>query len=155
MIGPFFTHHSVCVNIRFIWLFCMEMMRFKSQYFQLRSYTPVFWKRLSFSRKSVSKLKYWKCWKFALIVTKKTCRSLKQRVILKIPSTIFLEPMLFLLALKWNRWEKASSSAKTKANPNFSVKPVERNNHSFLLSIWWVTFFKHLYSRVIMEWIRT
>ena len=31
----------------------------------------------------------------------KTCRSLKRRAILKIPSTFFLEkPMLFLLALK-------------------------------------------------------
>ena len=33
----------------------------------------------------------------------KTCRSLKRRTILKIPSKIFLnKPMLFLLALKWN-----------------------------------------------------
>ena len=32
------------------------------------------------------------------------------------------------------------SSVKTKANPNFAVKLAGRSNHSFLLSIWWITF---------------
>ena len=39
------------------------------------------------------------------------------------------------------------SSVKTKTNANFSVKLAGRSNHSFLLSIWWITFFKHLYSQ--------
>ena len=48
--------------------------------------------------------------------------------------------MLFLLALKWNLWEKAFSNVKTKTNPNFAVKLAGRSNHLFLLSIWWITF---------------
>ena len=55
------------------------------------------------------------------------------------------EPMLFLLALKWNLLEKAFSSVKTKTNPNFALKLGERGNHSSLLSICWIAFFKHLY----------
>ena len=56
--------------------------------------------------------------------------------------------------LKWNVWEKAFSSGKTKTNPNFAVKLAERSNHSFLLSIWWIRFFKHLCSVIrVMECI--
>ena len=68
----------------------------------------------------------------------KACRSLKWRAILKIP--ILKEPMLFLLALKWNLYEKAFSWVKTKTN--FCCKPcwnAERSNHSFL-SNWWIAF---------------
>ena len=35
-----------------------------------------------------------------------------------------------------------------KTNPNFVAKLAERSNHSFLLSIWWIAFFKHLYSLI-------
>ena len=56
------------------------------------------------------------------------------------------EPLLFLLALKWILLEKAFSSVKTKTNPNFAVNFAGSCNHSFLLSIWWITFFKYLYS---------
>ena len=67
----------------------------------------------------------------------------------KISQYRFLEePMLFLLALKWNLQEKALSSVTEKTNTNFAVKLVERSSHSFLLSIWWITFFKHLYSLI-------
>ena len=81
----------------------------------------------------------------------KACRSLKWRAILKIP--ILKEPMLFLLALKWNLYEKAFSCVKTKTN--FCCKPcwnAERSNHSFL-SNWWITFFKHLYSLIMWQYI--
>ena len=44
----------------------------------------------------------------------KACRSLKWRAILKIP--ILKEPMLFMLALKWNLYEKAFSCVETKIN---------------------------------------
>ena len=80
----------------------------------------------------------------------KTCGSLKWRVILKIPN--LKEPMLFLLALKWNLYEKAFSCVKTKTN--FCCKPcwnAERSNHSFL-SNWWITFFKHLYSLIMWQY---
>ena len=59
--------------------------------------------------------------------------------------------MLFLLALKWNLKEKMFSSVKTKTNPNFYVKLAERSNYSFLLCIWWITFFKHLYLMECIE----
>ena len=62
------------------------------------------------------------------------------------PLYLFLEePMLFVLALKWNLKEKVFIGVKTKTNQNFAVKLAERRNHSFLLSIWWKTSFKHLY----------
>ena len=80
----------------------------------------------------------------------KACRSLKWRAILKIP--ILKEPMLFLLALKWNLYEKVFSCVKTKTN--FCHKPcwnAERSNHSFL-SNWWIAFFKHLYSLIIWQY---
>ena len=46
------------------------------------------------------------------------------------------------LALKWNLLEKVFSSVKTH-HLNLCLKTCW--NHSFLLSIWWITFFKHLY----------
>ena len=71
-IGLFWTLHSICLNIWLVtWHFCMEVMRFQSYCFQMKNRTPVFWKMFSFSRKFVSKLKYWKCSKFPLIATLK------------------------------------------------------------------------------------
>ena len=52
------------------------------------------------------------------------------------------EHMLFLLALKWKLQEKGFSNVKTKFNSSFAVKVTERRNHSFLLSIWWISFFR-------------
>ena len=75
------------------------------------------------------KVKVLKTFKISTDSHIKTCRSHKRT--LKIPSTVFP------LALKWNLWKKA--------NTNFAVKLAERSNHSFLLSIWWITFFKHLH----------
>ena len=40
------------------------------------------------------------------------------------------------------------SSVKTKTNPNFAVNLAESRGHSFSLSIWWIIFFKHLYSLI-------
>ena len=71
------------------------------------------------------------------------------------PWYLFLEEsMLFLLAWKWNLQEKASSSVKSKANSNFAIKLAERSNHSFLLSVWSITFFKHLIMECIeLNWL--
>ena len=57
--------------------------------------------------------------------------------------------IVFLLALKWKLLEKAFSNVKTKTNSSFAVKVTERSNHLFLLSIWWITFFRHLYDNRI------
>ena len=68
-IGPFCTHHSICLNTGF-WqsslngndVFSVLVLSTKKRFFS-------FLKRFSFSRKSVSKLTYWKRSKFLLIVT--------------------------------------------------------------------------------------
>ena len=49
----------------------MEMLRFQSNYFQLKNVSPVFWKKFLFFRKFVLKSKYWKRSKFPVIVTQK------------------------------------------------------------------------------------
>ena len=54
VIGPFYTHHSICLNIgfwygSFPWKWCIFKNGKKSR-------TPFFWKRFLFSRKFVSKL---------------------------------------------------------------------------------------------------
>ena len=80
----------------------------------------------------------------------KACWSLKWRAILKIP--ILKEPMLFLLTLKWNLYEKPFSCVKTKTN--FCGKPcwnADRSHCSFL-SNWWIAFFKHLYSLIMWQY---
>ena len=41
------------------------------------------------------------------------------------------------------------SNVKTKTNSSFDVKVTQRSNHSFLLSIWWITFSRHLYDNGI------
>ena len=86
-----------------VWKCCI----FNLSIFNYKKGTAVFRKRFLFSRKFVSKLKYWKRSNFPVTVTYiNTCRSLKQRTILEIPSTILEKSMLFLLALKWNLSKK-------------------------------------------------
>ena len=83
VIGPFCTDYSIIVLILYYyfqyshysylyyWLLigqhCMEMIFVLSA----KNGTPVFWKRFSFCRKSVSKLKYWKHLTFSLTFTQK------------------------------------------------------------------------------------
>ena len=96
------------------------------------------------------KVKVIKLFKISSDCHKKACRSLKWRAILKIPN--LKEPMLFLLALKWNLYEKAFSCVKTKTN--FCRKPcwnAERSNHSFLSNSW-IAFFKHLHSLIMWQY---
>ena len=70
VIGPFCSRHSICLNIGFWqsnleWKWCV----FNLTGFNEKTVTVVFWKRFSFSRKFVSKLKYWKRSKLSPIVT--------------------------------------------------------------------------------------
>ena len=109
-----------------------------------------FLKRVCIFQKIYFKVKVLKSFKIFSNSHIKACWSLKWRAILKIP--ILKEPMLFLLALKWNLYEKAFSCVKTKTN--FCRKPcwnAERSNHSFL-SNWWIAFFKHLYSLIMWQY---
>ena len=92
-----------------------------------------FLKKVFIFQKSCFKVKVLKTFKIFTDCRIKTCQSLKWRNISKIPIP---------LVLKWNFWKKIFSSIKTKTSPNFAVKLAWRSNHSFLLSIWWITFFK-------------
>ena len=73
----------------------------------------------------------------------------------KNPSNVFRRIYAPSVGFKIKTLKKSFSSVKTKTNPNFAVKLAESSNHSFLLSIWWSIFLKHLNSliRVIMEFI--
>ena len=67
VIGPFCGRYSICLNIGF-WQSSFE---WKWCVFNFSGGTPVFWKKFLFSRKFVSKLKYWKRLKLSLIATHK------------------------------------------------------------------------------------
>ena len=61
------------------------------------------------------------------------------------PYYCFLEePMLFLLAWKWNLKEKAFSSVKTKTNPNVAINCWKEQPSIFTVYLM-NHIFKHLY----------
>ena len=114
----------------------------KKRYSSFLKKVCVFWK-------IYVKVKVLKSFKIPSDCHIKTCRSLKWRAILNIP--VLKEPMLFLLALKWDLYKEAFSCVKAKTD--FCRRPcwnVEKNNHSFL-SNWWITFFIHLYSLIMWQ----
>ena len=82
----------------------------------------------------------------------KPCRSRKRIAILKISSAVFRRTLCSFCWL-WNETSKKRRfpSVKTKTNKNFAVKLAGRSNHSFLLSIWGITFFKHQYSLYVIK----
>ena len=61
-----------------------------------------FLEKVSFLRKFVSKLKYWKCSEFLLIVKQKHADLSNGEQFWKSLVPLLEEPMPFLLALKWN-----------------------------------------------------
>ena len=91
VIGSFRTHHSVCLSTSF-WYgsFVWEWWGV----FNLIAFNH--WKRFSFSRKSVSKLKYWNRSKFPRLSHKNMLISQMEMPILKIPSTVSSRKMPFL-----------------------------------------------------------
>ena len=117
----------ICLNIgfwcgRFVWKWCV----FNLSALNLKTVLRFFEKVFVFQKI---------CFKIKVLNTFKTISQTEGYF--ENPYYRFLEePMLFLLALKWNLWEKAFSSVKTKTNSNFAVKLAEMSNHSFLLPIW-------------------
>ena len=127
-----------------IWQFCMEMMRFWMLSTEIR-YSS-FFKIVSVFQNILFKVKLLERSQISNNCRIKTC-SLKWRALLKIPSTGFWKNLWpFLLSLKWNHWNKTFPSFKVKTNLNFAVNLPEISSCSFLLSIWWITFFNYLYS---------
>ena len=108
-----------------------------------------FLKKVSIFRKICFKVKVLKSFKISSACHIKTCWTLKQRPILKIPRIVFRSIYFLSVGFKTKTLRKSFFIVKTKTNPNFAVKLAERSNHSFLLSIWWITFFKHMYSLTI------
>ena len=62
-------------------------------------------------------------------------QSLKQRAVLKIPSTLFRRIYVLSVGFKIKALKKAFSDVKTKTNSNLAVKVTEISNYSFLTSI--------------------
>ena len=130
VIGPFCTHHSVCLNICFwcccfVWRWCVFniVLSTKKQY-------SIFWGRFSFSRKSVSKKNYWNCSKFPLIATLKHADFSNGGLFWKSLVPFFRRTSGLFVGFKLeplkNRFPKFS-------NTHFAGKLVERSNQSFLL----------------------
>ena len=59
----------------------------------------------------------------------------------------FRRTYAFTVGCKMKTLRKIVLNVKIKTNLSFAVKVTERSNHSFLLSIWWIAFFRHLYDR--------
>ena len=82
--GPFYTSHSICLNIGF-WY-----GSFASKYFalSLKNDIPIFWKKVFVFQKICWKVQVLKAFKLFSNCHIKTCQSLKRRAILKIPDTV-------------------------------------------------------------------
>ena len=81
----------------------------------------------------------------------KTCRSLRSDggLFWKSLVAFFRRTYALSVGFKMKRLRKSAFQCyKTKTSPSFAVKPVKRYRHLFLLSIAWITFFKHLYSLI-------
>ena len=66
----------------------------------------------------------------------------------KSPAPFYRITHALSVGIKMKTLKKAFSNVNTKTNLNFAVKLAESSNHSFLLSIWWIIFLKHLYSLI-------
>ena len=113
----------------------MEILLLQFRYFQLKKYFPVFWKRLRFSENLFKSQRIENIQNFQWLSHKSKPISQIQGYF-ENPSNWFIEaPMLFLLVLKWNLWEKAFSSVTTKTNSDFAEKVAEMSNRSFSVDL--------------------
>ena len=129
----------------------------------LSSDTVVLYGNIAFSILLLSPRKQYSSFLIKLFLFQKTCFNFKAFKTLKISSCCriktyrflrglfpiiygrFLEaPVLFLLDLKWNLYDKAFVCVKTKTNAYFAVKVVEKIKCSF--PIWQITWLKDLSS---------
>ena len=130
VIGPFCTHHSICL---LMWQSCMEMMHFQSQCFQAKNNTLIFWKMFSFSGKSASKLKYWIRSKFQLIVTKKHADLSSGGLLWK--PLVPLCRRTYALSVGFKMKPLRKSVFQWRQKPTQILR--------WNLSNWWITFFKY------------
>ena len=88
VIGPFFTHHSIFLNIGF-WQGSLEWKCCIFNLGTLKRFSS-FFEKVFVSQKICLKFKVSKTFEISSDCHIKTCRSLKQRALLKVPSTFFL-----------------------------------------------------------------
>ena len=148
VIGPLSAHHSICLNIGF----CYDSFVQKwcvSNVLSTKIRPSSFLKKVFVFQKISFKVKLLKTFKFSTDCHIKTCRSLISNGRLLWKSLVPLFKRTCALSVGFKKTSKKSVfQCLTKANSNFAVKPAEKSNHSCLLSIWWITFFKHLYSLI-------
>ena len=121
------------------------MMRFQPWCFQLKNDPPVFWKRFSFWKKICFQGKVLKLAEFPLIVSKKHADFSNGGLFWIFLVTCFKRTYALSIGFKV---KPRFPMLRQKPISKFAVKLAERSNHSFLLSIWWITFFRHLYSLI-------
>ena len=120
-IGQFCTPHSIFLNIGF-WQGSLLYGNVMVSALHLR-YSS-FLKKLFVFQKICFRVKLVKTLKISSDYQIKTCRSVKQKAILKIP-------IIVLLTLQRYLPKKVFSCVKAKTISNFAVKLAERSNHSF------------------------
>ena len=112
-----------------------------------------FLKRVCVFQKICFKIEVLKTFKISIDDYIKTCRSLKRRAFSKILKWFFRRPYALSVGFKMKPLRKIIFLCWDKNQLKFCRKPcwnAERSNHSFV-SIWWITFFRHLYSLIRHE----
>ena len=142
MIVPCCTHHTISLNIGFWYSSFEGNNAFSILVLSTKKRYSNFQKKVFVFQKNYFKVKVFKTFKSFTDYPIKTCWSLKQKAILKIPSAVFRRTCALSVAFKMKPLKKEFSSVKTKTNSNFAVELAEKSNHSFLLPSWWITFFQ-------------
>ena len=130
-IGPFCSHHFICLNIgfcygSFVWKWCV----FNLSAFSLKTVLQ-FLKKVFIFKKICFKVKVLKAFKISTDCHIKTCRSLNKGLYWKSLVPFFRRTYALSGVFKMKPLRKGVSSVKTKTNPNFAVKLAGRSNHSF------------------------
>ena len=109
-----------------------------------------FFKRVCVFQKICLKVSVLKTFKTSSNCHLKTCQFLKRRANLKIPNTFFKRTYALLVAFEMKFLRKCVFLCWDKKQLKFCHKPcwnADKSNHSFL-PVWWITFFKCLYSLI-------
>ena len=112
--------HYICLKIGF-WQ-CSENVAFSILLLSTKKSTPVFWKRFSFFRKFISKLKYWKRLNFPVIVTQKDVDLPNGGLFLKSLESLFRRTYDFSVGFKMKPIRKNFSLCEYKNQLRFYLK---------------------------------
>ena len=104
-----------------------------------------FLKKVFVFQKICFKVKVLKTFKISTECHIKACRSLKWRAILKIPTTVFRRTYALSAGFKMKPPRKSVFQCLDKKQPKLCSKNCWREQPSFCLPVWWITFFKHFF----------